>query len=210
VNKLDLGELKKGQFYSFLGGFNRNLYSRFKHNPDLFSVKINYKGVARSKNYQYWDTLEDGTYFYNIDLSSAYWQIAYRLGYLSDKLFQTYLELDAYKHAKRYCVSFLARKNKMVYTTEEGKIEIACDTSVFKNVYDNIRNELYKTIQEALIGIENYVEYNIDGVTVMKDDVARVKKAFREEGLKFKVTECRKINDKEYLYGNKIRRFKNK
>jgi len=204
---LDIGKLTNQQFVSFLGRFNRQLYQQFQIYPVIFDQEIKHLGVARDKNIQLWDKLEVGSYFYNIDLSSAYWQVAYRLGYIDPTMFEKYLRNDDFKQAKRYCISFLARRNFMTY---ENDVKITCDTSFLVRVYDNIRQELYKIIETAVNQAETYLEYNIDGISVMADKVDVVKKCFKDEGLLFKITQCRVMPDNRYLYGHKTRKFKNK
>ena len=209
--QLELNGLSPQKFNSFLGMFNRSLYSQFYKNPGLYDLKIKFKGMAREKNMKLWDDMNEDTFFYNIDLSSAYWQIAHSLGYISDKVFSNYMYLDEYKSLKRYCVSFLARKNKMRYISIDSEIyEIECDTRVFQQVYDNIRNELYKTIENVRKTCKNYLEYNIDGITVLTDDLLKVKSELKKLDLQYKITECIKINDREYVSGSKVKRFKNK
>lgn len=209
--QLELNGLSSQKFNSFIGMFNRNLYTQFYKKPELHELLINYDGLAREKNYQLWDSLTEDTFFYNVDLSSAYWQIAHSLGYISDKLFQNYMYLDDYKTLKRYCVSFLARKNKVKYTDKNGEFyEVYCDTSALQRVYDNIRNELYYSIEKVRLKCKNCIEYNIDGIMVLNSDLKEVKKELKRLNLEYKITECIKLNDKEFVYGSKVRRFKNK
>jgi hypothetical protein len=204
---LPLGDLPEKMFYSFLGGFSKHLYRQFKINESLYDLKIDFKGISKRKNYEFWDSMEVGKHFYNLDLSSAYWQMANKLGYINDKLFEEYQEADSYKQAKRYCISFLGRDNSMEYFNEGESYKIKCDTDLFKNVYKNIRNNLYLCIQKSMEGISNYVEYNIDGVSVLAKDVDIVKANMLAMGLKFKLTKCRKLSEKEYLYDCKVRKF---
>jgi hypothetical protein len=206
---LDLGGITKGQFSSFLGQFNKKLYSQFAKNPELLNQKIDFYGTARHRNTKTWDNTPIGTFFYNIDLKSAYWQMSYRLGYIDQTMYDQYISLDDYKTAKRFCISFLARPNKMVYHAKDGtKYEIQCDTEVLKRVYSNIRNELYKIIQTSLKGSNEYIEYNVDGVAVPSKLVPMVKEYLYNEGLKFKTTFCQKINDKQFSCGKKIKNFR--
>lgn len=204
---LNIGDLTSREFGSFIALFNRQLYKSFRDRPELYDLKVEFRGVSMDKNKQLWNNLEIGTSFYNIDLSSAYWQVAHRLGYISDNVFERYMARDRYKEAKRYCVSFLGRENRMFYP--EGR-KIECDTSVLRNVYQNIRYELYKIIGKAREVSSDYLEYHIDGISILAKDVDNVKAYFNAEGLDFKITYCRKVTELEYLYGNKKRKFKHK
>jgi hypothetical protein len=213
-NNLELGGISKTQFNAFLGAFNKQLYKRFADNQDLYELKIDFKGFSREKNYEEWECLKNGDYFYNVDLKSAYWQVANKLGYLNDKMFNTYFATDEYKMAKRVCISFLARKNYMVYhpkhPNEGESFKIHCDTSVLKNVYRNIRHYLYNTMVNCVKNDLKWLEYNIDGITVTAENLIEVQMYFQKLGLKYKITECRKLNDNEYLYGTKERKFRNR
>jgi|694.fasta_scaffold137085_3 hypothetical protein len=204
VSSLDIGQLKNSQFVSFLGMFNRHLYSRIIANQDLLNLKIEYKELSRDKNLIAWQSISQGTFFYNVDLSSAYWQIAYRLGYISTEVFKKYQYQDEYKQAKRYCISFLARSNTMQYSNRDS---ITCDISALQQVYDNIRNELYSCVNKCLTGVNDWLEYNIDGVSVLSKDVGTVKKCLTDMNLDFKINECVKVSDREYLYKGKTRLF---
>lgn len=207
---LDIGQITKQQFNSFLGGFTKQLYKQLKDKPDLLGLHIDFDDSSRAKNYYNWDKLNVGDFFYNIDLNSAYWQIAHKLEYLSDKMYESYIDLDEYKMVKRLCVSFLARTNKRKYYNEDETFEIKCDTSVLQQIYRNIRYYLYNVIAESVALTDEWIEYNIDGVTVINSDVDKIQKFFDENKYKYKITECRKLSDVEYLYGNKVRRFRNR
>lgn len=209
-NSLSLGGISNQQFTSFLGMFNKNLYNQFIVKPELYNLNIEFKGSARGKNIQEWDKLPIDSYFYNIDLKSAYWQIAYKLGYITKTIFEKYISNDSFKQAKRLCISFLARPNNMYYMNDNGNYVLECDTLVLKGVYDNIRHELYNSINKALKMSKNWLEYNIDGVYISKDELNIVRQEFKKIGLLYKITECKKISDTDFQYGFKLRKFKNK
>jgi hypothetical protein len=207
---LDLGGLTTQEFTAFLGLFTRGLYSQFRKFPELYDQKIDFRGTARHKHRANFLALPVGEFFYNIDLSSAYWQVAYRLNYISEKTFNKYMASKKHKTAKRFCVSFLARTNKKIYTDPKGnKSTIECDISVLRTVYSNIRKELYKLVQEGLNGKETYLEYNIDGMTVLQEDLSEIADFFDSQNLIYKTTLCRKVNDRQYSYGSEIRNFTN-
>jgi len=199
--------LTTAKFNAFLAYFSRTLYSQFKQNPDLFNLKIQYTGLSKGKDSQMWNKIKSREVFYNIDLSSAYWQIAYRLGYINTKIFEKYMPLDEYKEAKRYCVSFLARENKMNYFDNREINLIECDMSVLYQVYENIRHELYNIIEELKNHIKFWIEYNIDGISVTEKYLQKTKSKFDELGLIYKVNECFKIDNKSYFLKNTIRKF---
>lgn len=214
-NAIDLGDIKKSQFAPFLGLFNKSLYGQFASNPLLYDLKVDCMGkMSRDIHINAWESLKEGDLFYNVDLKNAYWQVCYKLGYIDSYLYMKYLNQDEYKKAKRYCISFLARSNKMSYNypTLGYSYEIKCETGVLNMVYTNIRNELYNYISyamEELVGENSWIEYNIDGVSVIgKDNVEKVKAKFSELGLIFKTSLCVKINEYDYNQGGRIKSLK--
>jgi hypothetical protein len=206
--ELEKGELSDAQFNAFIGMFNKQLYRQFNLSPDLFFLEVDFDESSRQKNYDTWDKMKDGDFFYNVDLSSAYWQVAHKLGYIGDNIFKKYVSRDEYKQVKRYCISFLGRKNKMRYHHKGEVFEIECDSDFASRVYQNIRYALYNYIAGGVKLTKNWLEYNIDGISVLKNEKDIVTDYFKECNLQFKITECRKMNESEYIYKNKVRRFK--
>lgn len=209
-NNLILGSLTKAKFIAFLGRFNKQLYKRFRTIDMLYSINIQFDGQSRGRNDELWDTMPAGRYFYNVDFKKAYWQIAYKLGYIDHTLYSEYIDNDLFKPAMRYCFSFLARQNYMVYHTPRTKVQITCDTSVLNKVYENVRHQLYIEVAKAKEGCTGIVEWNIDGVSVLAKDLDTVCKKIAASGLKYKVTECRKIDEYTYSSGDKVKNFKRK
>lgn len=200
-------ELDPKKFYVFLAAFKRSLYNQFKKNPNLLSLKIDFDQDSRSKNLKSWSKIKNKSKFYNIDISSAYWQMAHKLGYISDSIFCKYLDLDEFKEAKRYCISFLARENYMVYYDQREIDTIYCDISCMYQVYENIRNQLYLIVHEVKNCTKNWIEYNIDAVSVTENDLDIICKKFESLKIKYKVNECIKIDSNEYFMKGKIRKF---
>lgn len=206
---VDLQDLTSRQFAAFLGMFNRGLYSQIRKN-DLLNLKVNFKGVSRSKNHKGYERLPVGSIFYNIDLNSAYWQIAHKLGYISDNVFNKYQFDDKYKSVKRLCVSFLSRPNKKTYHQLDGTaFTVHCDTSILKQVYDNIRSELYRTINDIADQVD-YIEYNIDGISILPEDKQLVKQYFNDLGLLYSTKLCVKLDEYKYKSGIKVKNWKRK
>lgn len=207
-SQLDLKGLSTQKFASFLGMFSRNLYGQFHKNQLLFDQKIEFSGFSRAKNKASYNQVKRGYLMYYVDLSSAYWQIAHRLGYLPESIFKKYMFLDDYKAAKRFCISFLARRNSKQYTSNSGeKFIVKCEINVLNQVYINIRNELYGIIQKSISHVPNWIEYNIDGVLVPASSLAEIEKFFKDQNLHYKITECQKLNENEFRYGTTIRKF---
>ena len=196
------------EFVAFIAMFNKQLYKQFQNNDYLYYLDVKFRGSSKKKNFKLYSQLPEGTTFYNVDLKSAYWQIAYQLGYLKKETFEKYFLNDKYKQAKRLCISFLARKNKMIYYNGNDINEIHCDITALNKVYKNIRNQLYKCITDVVSLCSNCIEYNIDGVSVLEEDINIVRYAFMSLGLKYKITKCTKLNQTEYIHNYTTKKFK--
>ncbi len=57
-------------------------------------------------------------------------------------------------------------------------------------------------------GCKSVVEWNIDGVSVLADELDIVRNRFKEAGLEYKITMCQKTSEYEYRYGSKVKTFK--
>jgi len=203
---VNIGKLSGKSFNQFLAEFKLNLHNNLKKNSELLNLNIPFKGITRKKNIQFWDTMPIGTYFYGIDFKSAYWQMGHKIGYIDSNLYNGYMDLDDYKEGKRLCFSFLARK--ITGTYHKLNTSINCDISCYMNVYNNVRNLLYNYMADVVKLSENmFIEYNIDGIYVMKDKIDVIKDYLKENNIVSKRTICKKINDAEYISGYTLVEF---
>lgn len=201
-------DITKQQFATFLAIFKKTLFSQFRKNPSLYSLHFTFNEISRDKNYKVWKKMPIGLEFYLVDLNSAYWQMAYKLGYINKSLFLKYLDDDKYKEAKRYCISFLARVDYMQYHDGREVDKIECNVDCLIQVYENIRNALYLAISDAKSTTTEWLEFNIDAVTVKKEDVHLIANSFDNMKLLYKIKKCIKIADYEYMTDKgKIRKF---
>lgn len=200
------------EFVAFISGFKRSLNHQLKKHPELLDLKIPYTQSVAKKFHNIYDALIEGDKFYNIDLSSAYWQIAHRLGYISTKLFNRYMPLDTHKHAKRLCISFLGRRReKTTYDIVDGvyteRKEVLSQRD--EQIFMNIRHELYSIINGIVEQLGNGVlEYNTDAVSVLPHKRKEVENYFSSLGLIFTVNHCIKKDNIQYLRNSKLRNFK--
>jgi hypothetical protein len=215
VNKLNndsIGNITIKSFMLFLAEFKINLNKNLTKNNELWNLHIDYENSKQKTNINNWNDLEVGSYFYCIDFKSAYWQMAYKLGYIDDRIYNQYINLDDYKSAKRLCFSFLSRSVKGIFhnkKVDDGKIlVIDCDNSFYRNIYNNVRNLLNNYLIEMVnITNNNYMYYNTDGIYINKDSVNIIKSFLNDEKILYKTTICKKINDKQYFLGNKLKQF---
>lgn len=207
-NYLEIGELTNAQFTSFLATFKKSLYLNILKNQELLTKKIIYEGTSRGKNREAFNSIPVESYYWSLDLSSAYWQMGYRLGYISKNHFEKYIYNDKYKVVKRLCFSFLARCNFKRYKIDSQDYEIVCDNSLDQLVYDNVRNELYKIISGALeIAGENYIDYNIDAIGFKNCVRKEVVKYFESQNLIFQLEPAIKVSPSQYELKGKLKTF---
>jgi hypothetical protein len=207
-NSLNLGNLSEKQFASFLGTFKKSLYNQFKKNPDLINLNVDYNGSSRSKNKRKFNELPINSIYFNLDISSAYWQMAYRLGYISKKYYEKYLHQDDYKSIKRLCFSFLSRTNYRQYFIEDNVYSISCNNDVEKKVYSNIRKELYKLISGAVnICGSEFIDYNIDAISVTSEKRREIVNYFAEQKIHIKIFPVEKVSTNQYVLKQMVRTF---
>jgi len=204
---LDCGGITFDQFTGFLGQFNKHLFKQFINNPSLFDIYIDANGSVRKKNTEVFEAIPNNTWFYAIDINSAYWQALFKLGYISKDYFNDYMKIDEYKVAKRLCVSFMARHSAIEYISEKGSHKITCDNSVMIKVYANVRNYLQNIIQEVVDIVPEVIEYNIDAVTVRTNYVDAALSVFTNYGLDVKINGYVKTGSNEYRHGNQMKQF---
>lgn len=211
-NSLQLDNVSDKEFVQLLAVFQKNVNKSLLTDDNLFGLSIPYSGYSKAKNKEIWVNLGVSQCFYSFDISNAYWQFAYRLGYISRSLYEDYAYIDNFKTAKRYCVTFLARGKKMSYTDSNGlKYDINCDNRIYDKVYSNIRNAIYQAVSDIREGLDDgWVEFNTDGVSVLPIYADLVKDRFKKLGLEFKITLCRKVNDHQYSSGIKVKNFSTK
>jgi hypothetical protein len=203
---ISLGALTTQQFVSFLGTFQKTLYRAFQNNPKLIELSINFKGVTKDKDLNVWREMKIGQFFYNVDLNSAYWQMAHKLGYIDAELFQRYLNADDFKSLKRLCISFLARQNKKNYYYNDIQYTIYCDNNALIQVYTNIRNSCYEIIDQCNTSVP-VLAYNIDSVYVLPEHLKTIKSILEGNEYKYKFTLCQKISHTHYAFGREKRKF---
>jgi hypothetical protein len=96
----------------------------------------------------------------------------------------------------------------MFYNIQGNHYEINCEDDILKSLYKNIRNELYNSITKVVSLCSEFIEYNIDGVSIFSKDVDNAIKGFDCLGLDYKITRCVKISEENYKHGCKIKNFK--
>jgi hypothetical protein len=169
-----------------------------KHDFNVSAIKKEYPVVFTNR--LFWDSIPPQTEFYIIDGKHAYWRIAFILGYIPKKMYEKYAENKAMKTARNISLAILNSRHKKEFFLRDSKThEIECDTSLYNQVYNNIRHYSYNLCGE----IRNLLDdacfaYRTDGVFLLKPGLARAKKIFEKHNLLYKIEKCVKIDAKYY------------
>lgn len=207
--ELDEGCTKK-MFARFMAHFTNCIQDRFAADPGLYYLDVEFSGTGRGKSIDVWRSMQVGDYFYSIDIDNAYWQAAYKLGYLTPRIYDRYFQDEVYRLPMRLCFSFLSRPSSL-HWYDKDRLEtwsVTCDTGCLRNVYKNVRNRLYLAIDEARKAVEGRaLQYTIDSIDVCSmSDLKIVKRVLsRSLGFEVKLTRCQKLNKISYSnYGSRI------
>lgn len=203
-SKINFGDVPKSEIKTFLSRFKREINGALRKDPELMDLKITSKHLTSSINTEKWNNYESGRAFYHLDIKNGYWQMLHRLGYISTKLYEDYLWEDDFKHLKRLCVTFLARKSHAVfYGLGIGGTnhEIYCNNEMYDRIYKNVRASLTNCLFIGLDTIgDDYFKYAVDGVYLHKDQLVPVKTALANAGVGYKYTVCRKVGENQFTY----------
>ncbi len=213
--KIDFGDIPKNEIKIFFSRFKREINEAFKKKPELHDLRIKSNHITSNVNTEKWDNYQVGRAFYHLDIKNGYWQMLHRLGYISTKLYEEYLWDDDFKHLKRLCVTFLARKSHSVFYglgANGTNHEIYCDNSMYDNIYKNVRACLTNCLFIGLDMIgDDYFKYAVDGVYLHKDQLVTMKTKLHENGVMYKYTACRKVAENQFIYNlnpNDVRNMK--
>lgn len=180
------------------------------------SPKSSRMRVVRYRNQEVWKTLKPGDRFHALDLNNCWFQMCYRLGYITEDTYSYWKTQREYKNVLRRFMPMLAStkayyryKGKKIIEKGMDPFSLAC-----KALYDNIRAEASKYMEELIeiLGNSNVVYANTDEIAVLVgDENAGLRKTvadfFKERNLEYKVALCRKIDQDSYQHGEKIKKW---
>jgi hypothetical protein len=191
------------------------LYNEFMSQIDKFvwdnqfSIgTIEFDGVRARINKDYYRKLETGSEFFSVDMNSCFWQMAYKLGYIDDLLFNRYMNDSSTKQSKRLCVSLLGRVSSKRYWMPEINQynRIVCNEKYYKDIYENVRGLAYLHINNCIDLLEGkYYWSNIDCIAFDVEHYKLISDYFKNEGIRISVNYCKKLDDRTALNGNKIK-----
>lgn len=138
-----------------------------------------------------------------MDITKAYYQVAFNLGYISKKFFEVTLKLP--KHIRLRLLGSIATK-KIIETFENGEsvsFKIIEDLQM-RDIWFSICYEVGRVMKECSKAIQEYfIFYWVDGIYFQRhpkfetknDPVSQIiQKIFQKNSLKYSVTELEKIS----------------
>ena len=195
----------------------RKLMSQVRASMTRYIKKNNFAVPKIKKEYPvvftnrlFWESIPADTEFFIIDAKHAYWRIAYLLGYLSENMYKKYAENKDLKQVRNISLAILNSSIKKEYYRHGEKIlEVQCDTSLYHQIYDNIRYFSYNLCGKIRNNLDDSCfAYRTDGVFILKSGLSRAKKMFDNANLLYKVDKYTKIDDKTYVNINgEIKKF---
>jgi hypothetical protein len=182
-----------------------NFVSKALKNDGVIEIKRNFQFV-RKKNYDKFDSIPIGGSFFNYDFNSSYWQMMYKLGIISEKIYKKYYSFDTFKLHKAICMG-LTTSCKRAYYYKNGTPLMIGGNHFFVDevrtqeriLFANVRVLSSNYIAGACQSINNdYVAYTIDSIMCSPVHNKTMKEYFDSLGLDYKVEVCRKISENTY------------
>lgn len=201
--------VQPSKFRVFLRMVKYSIYSNWMNERCVKDLVENVK-YKKKRNNEKWDLMDEGEEFVLIDIYSCYWQMAHKLGYIDDDLFNRFLDNYSFKQSKRLCFTLL-RKPFIIaeYYNDGSKInEIVCENNVLDDILFNIRNMSSIFINKIVSELgEDYLFYNIDGIAVKYDKYKMVSDFFKNENIRVSVNYCIKTVGNNYEINNQNKKI---
>jgi hypothetical protein len=167
--------------------------------------KVKQKSTSSYTNRRKYREMKDNAKFYYVDIAHCYWRVAFLQNYISENLYKTVLntaDLKLYRNMALACI--VAPKGREYYIRGVKVMEIYEDKSLHRIIYDNIRFTAYNLMETIKREVgEHCIAYRTDGIMVdSKKGLEMVKKLIKENNFDYTVTECTKIDELSYKYGD--------
>jgi|688.fasta_scaffold96605_7 hypothetical protein len=160
-------------------------------------IKKNYRKASNIGYVSVTDDCVEGEVFekpYSIDIKQAYWETAYKAGWINKEIYLQGLSID-----KRIRLAALGTFAKRVYHYEfNGKGEesmVGIAEPKYPHVFFNQANTIYKVMEDCrgIVGTD-FLFYWTDGVYVKNLDAAKkVEQVLRECGYEYKTERLHRI-----------------
>lgn len=156
---------------------------------------------VRGSNSQLFKNLAIGEKFYYLDVRHAYWQVAYKMGMLSEKLYNRYADDKEMKLFRNMSFACVLAPKKVDYIVRGCFMNtIIEDTSIYRELYRKIRHTTYNLIGYAKTLLnDKWIDYNIDGISFTADSLEQAEQIFKELDYVYTLNKCEKLNEYQYV-----------
>lgn len=183
------------------------------HNLEIELIKEIQSTKVMQLNRSLFDNIEDNEIFYSIDINNAWFQSAYKLGVISEKMYNTYKGLPEFKALRQISFGLTTSETEVTYINPcIQKLVIRENKNLQKALFKNIKVNVYNTITECrneLLSIgTDCLSYAVDSITFTSKGYDLVYNYLNSNNWDFKVIICTKINSNSYLFGSELRKIK--
>jgi len=185
---------------------NRHL-KKLQFNPEVVEPRYN----SSQKNRAKWKSMAEGEVFYYLDIKHCFWRVAYLKTYISKKLYERVLQNpdpDFKIHRNMSLALIIAPESRAFH--KNGKVEyfVTEEKSMYSTIYNNIRHTSYNLMGDCMeLAGEHFISYMTDGILVNKPALKKVEKFIKKADFFYTIVECYKIDAKQYMYGEQVRKF---
>lgn len=205
--------------YIYLCGHIKKAYNHYaiiNDNNIVVPEKLFYKSY---KNRAVYNSLPDNSKFYIVDIKHCYWRIAYMFGIISQRVYERYGNNSDHKDPRNMaltsCLSPVTKEYNFFSNDNpelnNKTLSITEDIEIYHRIYDKIRIHAYNITGEIafnILGIENFIMYNVDGIAVLENKVDLVMSELNKRNFITSVLECTKVDDINFIKGaDEIKKF---
>ncbi len=190
-----------------------NLFSQVAKNVNqhiidngLIVPKVRNRHSSTYTNRKMYREMAEGERFYYVDISHCFWRIAFLKKYITKHLYENTLKKEEFKIYRNIALAcIVAPRSRKYYVMGEFMCEISEWKEFHQRIYDNIRFTAYNLMGDIRAEINRYcIGYRTDGIMITDNPkvLKRVQEIITKKGFSYKVTECYKIDELYYQYGN--------
>lgn len=197
--------IKKSEIVSLFSRVTKSVNKHIVEN-DFFIEEIKQIHTSSKIDRIKYAEMKEGEIFFYVDVNHCFWRIAYLFGYLTPRLYNEVLQKDKFKTYRNMALAcIVAPRSRDYYINGVKIITITEDKTLHKRIYDNIRYASYNLMGDIFEYTKEYcIGYRTDGIMIKTiEAVEAVKDILSENNLDFTVVECKKVNDKEFIFGEK-------
>lgn len=170
--------------------------------------------MIRLHNKELWNQLPIAERFHAIDINNCWFQMAHRLGYLSEKIYTAWNRQDEYKKVLQRFLPMLSSPQK-TFSYERGQLKsknVDAMSKGYNILYNNVRAEASKIMFKAveIVGEHNVIFANTDEIAILSPFRKDIADYFHSINLYAKLTLCQKQADNLYYYAGAIKNFQPK